>query len=614
LNSNYNDKNDDKNKEIKYALDYHEDTKHSQLSVQMSRHYLDFDDMPRPFKVYPDLPSIPLPQDFAIPATDALTCIRDSTDLMQAVAESQHTPPLPFPSSSSSLDIRTLAQLLFFSAGITREMKFNSGTYYMRAASATGALYPIELYIISSPINNKKEEEGTSGLAAGVYHFCPGDFSLVKLRDGDYTAKLAEAAGGNPYIRSAPVTLAFTSLAWRNAWKYGDRSYRHWFWDSGVIAANLLAVSLSAGLRPSPLVMGFVDSQVNDILFLKQGKEAAIVLAPLLPYNSARINDENNNNFDNSVTDYTASPPEYLAISKRETAHPEIWKIHEASSLSSSEDVKEWLQGMAPRAITGSINNNIDSIRSPHQQQEEPCKERAGRETEAAPKFNQSQEEEEGLQQQHPESKKLSIGDVILRRGSTRQFSSSAAISKSDLMTILFNSTRGVPLDFLSGEPGRSLIDIYLIANAVHGLSSGHFFYDRQHNLLEQLATKTERASRSESGYLCLGQPLFSDASAVLFMMADLEAILKILGNRGYRASQFEAGVVAGKVYLCSYALGLGASGSTFYDDAVTECFSPHSKSKAAMIAVGIGVPAYKARPGKLLAARLTRDELLSNK
>jgi hypothetical protein len=59
--------------------------------------------------------------------------------------------------------------------------------------------------------------------------------------------------------------------------------------------------------------------------------------------------------------------------------------------------------------------------------------------------------------------------------------------------------------------------------------------------------------------------------------------------------------MVAGRLYLSAYALGLGASGSTFYDDAVTEFFSPHAKEKNTMIAVGLGVPAYKARPGRVL-------------
>ncbi len=600
MNSSSNNiKSDCKNSEIENATDYHEETKHSQLSVQMSRHYLDFEDIPRPFKVYPDLPSIPLPQDFAIPASEALSCIRGSTDLMGPAELPHQRPASLLPNTSPALDIRTLAQLLFFSAGITREMKSNSGTYYMRAASATGALYPIELYVISS---SKKED--TNSLPSGVYHFCPGDFSLVKLRDGDYATKLAETAGGNSYIRSAPVTLAFTSLAWRNAWKYGDRSYRHWFWDSGVIASNLLAVSMSASLRPAPLVMGFVDSDVNDLLFLRPKKEAAIVLAPLLPYNSTNL-DANNSESSraDTVSLRVVADPKYLPISKREMDHPEIWKIHSASSLSSSEEVKEWSQH--PMAPATTASSKRDSFLS-----SQKASKRVKGETITAQ--SSKLKEEEG--QQHQQESKLSIGDVILRRGSSRRFAHSAAICKDSLMTILYNSTRGVPLDFLSAELGSSLIDVYLIANAVHGLSSGRYFYDRKQNSLKQLGIANERVSRSESGYLCLGQPLFSDASAVMFMMTDLRAVLKSLGNRGYRACQFEAGVIAGKVYLSSYALGLGASGSTFYDDAVTESFSPHAKNKAAMIAVGVGVPAYNARPGRVLAARLTRDELLSNK
>ena len=540
------------NNDIKYAIQYHEETKHSEVSLQMSRHYLDWDNKPRPFKVYPDLPSISLPQDFPIPTADTLTSIG-----------SLH-PLLP----ESPLDIPTLAQLLFFSAGITREMKHDSGTYYMRAASATGALYPIELYIICKDM---------PGLPAGVYHFCPGDFSLTELRSGDYRTRLAAMAGGNPDIMSSPVTIAFTSLAWRNAWKYGDRSYRHWFWDSGVIAANLLAVTISAGLQTA-LVTGFVDPAVNNLLRVELRREAAVVLAPL---SSSTTKEANFYDFspDPEPVPVVASP-RILAISKREVESPEIWKLHEASNLVNSEQATEWRS----RRI------NFD--------QDKP-----------------SNTESEDLPQLHtddrlPNKDTRGLGDVILRRGSSRRFSH-APISRVQLSTILFSSTRGVPLDFL--KEGESLVDVYLIANAVEGIAPGHYFYNRHANSLERLETKQEVASRNESGYLCLGQPLFSDASAVFFIMTDLNAVLKALGNRGYRVSQFEAGVVAGKIYLSSYAQGLGASGSTFFDDAVTEIFSPHAKDKSAMIAIGVGMPAYKARPGKILAARLTKSQLLSN-
>ena len=115
----------------------------------------------------------------------------------------------------------------------------------------------------------------------------------------------------------------------------------------------------------------------------------------------------------------------------------------------------------------------------------------------------------------------------------------------------------------------------YLIANAVEGLSSGAYYYDRSENSLHLLK---EGEFRGDSGSLCLGQPLFSSASIVFFIMTDLEAVLD----------------------------KLGASGSTFYDDAVTQFFSPHAKFSNAMIAVGVGVPDYRARPGEILAGKLS--------
>jgi hypothetical protein len=44
-------------------------------------------------------------------------------------------------------------------------------------------------------------------------------------------------------------------------------------------------------------------------------------------------------------------------------------------------------------------------------------------------------------------------------------------------------------------------------------------------------------------------------------------------GARGYRMAQTVGGIIGGRIYLASHALGLGATGLTFYDDAVVEFF-----------------------------------------
>jgi hypothetical protein len=172
---------------------------------------------------------------------------------------------------------------------------------------------------------------------------------------------------------------------------------------------------------------------------------------------------------------------------------------------------------------------------------------------------------------------------------------------------VLYHSTRGVPLDL--PLPG-TLLEVYLISNAVNGLPNGSYRFDRASGSLEQLRAGEFRGI---GGYLCLEQPLFTGASAVVFLMAELAEVLRLFGDRGYRAAQFEAGVVAGRMYLASYAQAMGASGTTFYDDAVTEFFSPRAAEQTPMMALGIGIPGYKARFGKILPKRLTREQMAAN-
>src|SRR3989442_411149 len=175
------------------------------LNILHRTRYLDCNNKPAQFKDYENLPSVSLPRNFPHPERKSITAIRGELR----------------DKGVKQIDLGDLAELLFFSAGLTRKMRFGSEFIYMRTASATGALYPIELYVISGPI---------PGLDAGVYHFNPLHFSLVNLREGDYRSELDDA--GRPDRLSSPFTLAFTSLAWRNAWKYEARSYRHWFSDS----------------------------------------------------------------------------------------------------------------------------------------------------------------------------------------------------------------------------------------------------------------------------------------------------------------------------------------------------------------------------------------------
>src|SRR3989442_5865082 len=99
------------------AMEYHEATKHSEISLRTSGHYLDWENKPSPFKVYRNLPSISLPRDIPHPQEVALKAIRGEIP--------RKTVKKP--------DLAGLAEILYFSGGLTRKMKFGSEPYYMRA-------------------------------------------------------------------------------------------------------------------------------------------------------------------------------------------------------------------------------------------------------------------------------------------------------------------------------------------------------------------------------------------------------------------------------------------------------------------------------------------------
>ena len=178
-----------------------------------------------------------------------------------------------------------------------------------------------------------------------------------------------------------------------------------------------------------------------------------------------------------------------------------------------------------------------------------------------------------------------SLESVIQRRGSTRAFDPERSLSAAELATALERSTRGAPLDFLH-RTVPTLLDLYLIVHHVEGIPAGSYYYRREERALEPLRTGN---FRREAGRLGLFQELPADAAVDVYCLADLDAVLDGLGNRGYRAAQFEGGLVGGRLYLCAYAQRFGATGLTFLDDEVTDFFSPHATGKSVMFLVALG-------------------------
>ena len=126
--------------------------------------------------------------------------------------------------------------------------------------------------------------------------------------------------------------------------------------------------------------------------------------------------------------------------------------------------------------------------------------------------------------------------------------------------------------------------------NGIGGVEPGVYRYHPADVALERLAAGD---CREAAGHLALDQPLGADAALNVYFMTDLEAVVDRLGDRGYRAAQLEAAICAGRCYVGTYAhRDLGATGLTFYDDAVTEFLSPRAAGRTPTFLWTLGRPA----------------------
>jgi SagB-type dehydrogenase family enzyme len=511
------------------ARGYHDQTTHTPDSIRSGGHRLVWDIQPSPFKIYADLPPLALPRDLPALGMDAFRALSSGGE------------------GATSLDLHRLAAILFFSAGVTRTKEYpGGGRQFFRAAPSTGALYQTEVYVVVGV---------TADLPTGVYHFSPGDFALRRLRAGDFRGALAVAAADDR-IGAAQATVIATAIYWRNTWKYQARGYRHLFWDSGSLLANLLASAAALDVA-ARLVTGFVEREVNGLLGVDAEKEGALALVPIGREGTT------------APVAPVIGPLEHrvVPLSSREVDYPTLRDAYANSSLESADEVLDWRfnesaisegPDMAP-ALPQPRTSVAPSADVPLP----PPKQTAGR----------------------------NLHDTIMRRGSTRQFSGEP-ITALELSSALDHATRGWAADV---PPG--LVDLFVNVHAVEGIVPGAYRYHRETHALALL-----RAGdfREESAFLTLEQALGGASSATVFLLADLNALLARWGNRGYRLANLEAGFIGGRLYLAAYAQGFGATGLTFYDRAVVDFFSPEAAGLDAIFVTALG-RSVKTRPSTLV-------------
>src|ERR1035438_853699 len=196
-------------------LEYHELTKHSAESVRRNRHYLDWANMPNPFRHYEDVPILDLPSDPPAPPISALEVLEGKVG-----------------NTSARDGAEFLSQLIFYSASIRASKRVSStgGTYALRVNPSSGNLHPTEFHFCT---------RGLVDWPDGLYHYRPSSHMAEQRAIGDFVSKLTDT--------TAPLVFVLTSIAWREAWKYRDRAYRYCLHDIGHAWQSLTLAAQAIG-------------------------------------------------------------------------------------------------------------------------------------------------------------------------------------------------------------------------------------------------------------------------------------------------------------------------------------------------------------------------------
>src|SRR5713101_4680890 len=201
---------------------YHEATKHSSASLRRNKHFLDWANMPDPFRHYEEVPLVDLPADPPEPDIPALAVLAGHMG------------------TDESPDwIAFLSRLLFYSASISAAKQTPSGDRYaLRVNPSSGNLHPTEFHF---------------RCPTGVYHYRVSSHMLEQRAKGDF----------------GQLEFLLTTIVWREAWKYQSRAYRYCLHDLGHAWQSLVLAAAAIG-REARAVGSFDDDRIAKLYGLPE--------------------------------------------------------------------------------------------------------------------------------------------------------------------------------------------------------------------------------------------------------------------------------------------------------------------------------------------------------
>jgi SagB-type dehydrogenase family enzyme len=217
---------------------YHQLTKHSPNCYAPSPGFLDWDSQPNPFRRYAGAPLISLPLAQATSSSRYHDLFNPSTNVSQA------------PSAAS------LGLFLELALGLSTWKTNGTVTWSLRNNPSSGNLHPTEGYVILWQTLSEQ-------LIPGVYHYAVHEHALERRA----TLSAAAAARFTKQLTHSIGALGFTSIHWREEWKYGERAYRYCQHDVGHALGSTRFAAAALGWYVSVDTLA-TDQDISDCLGL----------------------------------------------------------------------------------------------------------------------------------------------------------------------------------------------------------------------------------------------------------------------------------------------------------------------------------------------------------
>ncbi|MEW5977869.1 MAG: SagB/ThcOx family dehydrogenase [Acidobacteriota bacterium] len=221
---------------FRQVIAYHQATKHHFQAYARGPSELDWATQPNPFRRYEGAPLLPLDPIPPGPEPPYEVAFREGQLPVQPFGRQQ------------------VCQLFTDSLALSAWKQAGRSSWALRVNPSSGNLHPTEGYLVCGPI---------SGLCSQpmICHYAPAQHALERrLEFPEATWRALTRDLPDPVL-----LVGFTSIHWREAWKYGERAYRYCQHDVGHAMA---AVSLAAaGLGWQATLLDDLDSGDLALLF-----------------------------------------------------------------------------------------------------------------------------------------------------------------------------------------------------------------------------------------------------------------------------------------------------------------------------------------------------------